>query len=76
MTMPAIHRILTSTALCLAALGLSSCCHPSVEERGPVLAFSFQQNGRANALANMTLHNVIMQAVYINNNKHGQHDTF
>ncbi len=31
---------------------------------------------RANALANMTLHNVIMQAVYINNNKHGQHDIF
>ena len=25
MTMPAIHRILTSTALCLAAVGLSSC---------------------------------------------------
>ena len=31
---------------------------------------------RANALANMTPHNVIMQAAYINNNKHGQHDTF
>ena len=46
MTMPTIPRILTTTALCLAALGLSSCCHPSVEERGPVLAFSFQQNGR------------------------------
>ena len=25
MTMPAIHRILTSTALCLAAAGVSSC---------------------------------------------------
>ena len=35
-----------------------------------------QQNARANALANMTLHNVIMQAVYINNNKHGQYDIF
>lgn len=44
--MPTIPRILATTALCLAAVGVNSCSYPSVEERGPVLAFSYQQNGQ------------------------------
>ena len=38
-------KILATTALCLAAVGLNSCSFSSVEERGPVLAFSYHQNG-------------------------------
>lgn len=41
-----------------------------------LLSITFMNNPRANTSANMTLHNVIMQAVYINNSKHGQHDIF
>ena len=33
MTMPAIHRILATTALCLAAVGLSSCQQPLTLEQ-------------------------------------------
>ena len=39
------HRILASTALCLAAVGVSCCNSPSVEEKGPVFVFSYHQNG-------------------------------
>ena len=47
MTMPIIPRILTTTtALCLAAMGLNSCSYPSVEERGPVLAVSYHPSGQ------------------------------
>ena len=45
MTMPPFHKILATTALCLAMVGVSSCRFPAVEERGPVLAFSYQQDG-------------------------------
>ena len=43
--MPPFHKILATTALCLAMVGVSSCRFPAVEERGPVLAFSYQQDG-------------------------------
>ena len=45
MTMPPFLRILATTALCLAAMGLNSCSYPSVEERGSVLAFAYHQTG-------------------------------
>ena len=40
MTMPAIHKILTTTALCLAAVGLNSCQQMNeVEYEIPVVPY-------------------------------------
>lgn len=46
MPMFPIPRILASTVLWLAAVAvLNACSFPSVEEKGPVLAFSYHQSG-------------------------------
>lgn len=44
-TLTYMHKILTAAAICLAAVGLESCRFHSVEKRGPVIAFSYHQNG-------------------------------
>lgn len=49
--MPPIPSSLALSVLCLAAaVGVSSCSFPSVEERGPVLAFKYHQDGSIDSM--------------------------